>query len=165
MKRHFFTKVVGGFVLLALASTPALAQTRKGNLEGFQEAPAISTTGNGKCTAKISEDKTSIDVTLDYSDLEGSVAQAHIHFGQTAVNGGIVLFLCTNLGNGPAGTPLCPAAPTTVTRTLAAADVLAAQGIAAGELSEVIEAMRNRKTYCNVHTDLWPGGEIRTQLR
>ena len=29
--------------------------------------------------------------------------QAHIHFAQRGVNGGITVFLCTNLGNGPTG--------------------------------------------------------------
>jgi glucose-1-phosphate thymidylyltransferase len=70
------------------------------------------------------------------------VLQAHIHFGQPGVNGGIVTLLCTNLGNGPAGTPLCPASGT-VTGTISAATVVgaaAAQRIAAGELAEVIRA-------------------------
>ena len=37
------------------------------------------------------------------SGLEGDVQQAHVHFGKRAVNGGISFFLCSNLGNGPAG--------------------------------------------------------------
>ena len=65
----------------------------------------------------------SIDWVLTYRDLPTVVQQAHIHFGRPALNGGIVLFLCTNLGNGgPAGAPTpqaCPPAPpgTTVTLT------------------------------------------------
>ena len=31
--------------------------------------------------------------TLRYSDLEGQIRQAHIHFAQKGVNGGIVVFL------------------------------------------------------------------------
>lgn len=167
MKGRYLITIIGGLTLAALVSTPAFAQTRKGNLEGFQEVTPISTTGNGNCKAKISKDKSSIEVELRYSDLEGSISQAHIHFGQPGVNGGIALFLCTNLGNGPAGTPECPASPDTVTRTLVAADVVgpATQGIAAGELAEVIEAILDRTAYCNVHTSLWAGGEIRGQLK
>jgi hypothetical protein len=40
--------------------------------------------------------------------MEGDVLPTHIHLGQHGVNGGISVFLCTNLGNGPAGTPTCP---------------------------------------------------------
>jgi hypothetical protein len=35
------------------------------------------------------------------------VTQTHIHFSQAATNGGIIVFLCTNLDNGPAGTQAC----------------------------------------------------------
>lgn len=171
MQYRHFTNILGAVSVLALFSIPALADSErkslKAELEGFQEVPAISTLGNGRCKVKIGEDETSLKVTLDYSDLEGDVAQAHIHFGQPGVNGGVALFLCTNLGNGPVGTPACPVAPATVTRTLVAADVIgpSVQGIAAGELDEVLAAIRNQTAYCNVHTDLWPGGEIRGQLK
>jgi len=43
---------------------------------------------------------------LTYSGLSPSVTQAHIHFGKRHVGGGIMVFFCTNLGNGPAGPPI-----------------------------------------------------------
>lgn len=51
--------------------------------------------------------------------------------------------------------------------TLTAADILAvpSQGIDAGEIEEVIAAMRRGAVYVNVHSDLHPGGEIRGQIR
>ena len=64
-----------------------------------------------------------IEWELSYADLEGAVQQAHIHFGQKGVNGRISVFLCTNLGNGPAGTQPCPAPPATISGTIVAADV------------------------------------------
>jgi hypothetical protein len=54
-----------------------------------------------------------------------------------------------------------------VTGTVSADDVVgaaAAQGIAAGELDEVLRAVRAGIAYVNVHSTLWPGGEIRGQL-
>jgi hypothetical protein len=39
------------------------------------------------------------------------------------------------------------------------------QQLAAGELAEVIAAMRAGAAYANVHTNLSPGGEIRGQIR
>jgi hypothetical protein len=137
-------------------------------LSGYEETPsAVSTTGNGTFTARISNDESRIDWELSYSDLEGAVQQAHIHFGQSGVTGPISVFLCTNLGNGPAGTQPCPAPPATISGTIVAADVtnLANEkGISAGELDELIQAIRAGATYVNVHSTRWPTGEIRSQI-
>lgn len=139
----------------------------RGLLSGYNEVPAVSTVATGDFTARISKDETQIEYELSYADLEGAVQQAHIHFGQEGVNGAIVVFLCTNLGNGPAGTQPCPAPPATITGTLTAADMVntaAAQGIAAGEFDELIRAIRAGRAYANVHSTKFPGGEIRDQL-
>ncbi len=47
-----------------------------------------------------------------------------------------------------------------------AGDVIgpALQGIAVGEFDELVEAIEDRLTYVNVHSDVFPGGEIRGQL-
>ena len=139
----------------------------RGLLSGFNEVPAVSTVATGDFTARVSKDETQIDWELSYSDLEGAVQQAHIHFGQKDVNGAIVVFLCTNLGNGPAGTQPCPAPPATISGTATAADMVnlaAAQGIAAGEFAELVRAIRAGRAYANVHSTKFPGGEIRDQL-
>ena len=41
----------------------------------------------------------------------------------------------------------------------------AGQGIAAGEFDELIRAIKSRSTYVNVHSDAFPGGEIRGQIK
>ena len=108
----------------------------------------------------------SLDYTLTYGGLSSHVQQAHIHFGQKSVNGGIVVFLCTNLGNGPAGTQACPESGT-VSGTITSAQVgagAAAQGITTGEFAELVDAIRAGVAYVNVHTDNHTGGEIRGQL-
>jgi hypothetical protein len=163
-------------VALVSASSVVLAQGFKKISEfltGYEEVPSVSTTGNGEFNARISNDGSRIDWELTYSDLEGAVQQAHIHLGQAGVNGGISVFLCTNLGNGPAGIQPCPAPPATISGTIFAADVspnipatLAArnQGLNTGEISELIKAMRAGATYVNVHSTTWPGGEIRSQI-
>ncbi len=85
--------------------------------------------------------------------------QAHIHFGASGLANGIAVFLCTNLGNGPAGTQPCPAPPATISGTATAADVIGPmpQGIEPGAFGEVIAAMRAGVAYANVHSMKWPG--------
>lgn len=140
----------------------------KATMSGYQEVPAISSTGTADFTADVSKDGSSISWRLSYSGLEGTVQQSHIHFGQRSVNGSISVFLCTNLGNGPAGTQPCPGPHSgTISGTFTAADVTAGakgQGIDAGEYVELVRAIDAGKTYANLHTTTWPGGEIRAQL-
>jgi len=139
-----------------------------GELEGYQEVPSISTTGTGEFRAKIVDGGDALEYELSYSQLEGDVTQAHIHFGQSRTIGGIALYLCSNLAP-PAGVPLPPDCPAsgTVTGTLDADDVfsnVAGQGIGDNEFDEVVRALRAGATYVNVHSDDFPVGEVRVQL-
>jgi hypothetical protein len=136
-------------------------------LKGFEEVAAVSTAGQGKIDLNVSRDGDSIRYKLSYSRLEGAVTQAHIHLGQRHVNGNIAVFLCSNLGNGPAGTQACPPSPATVQGTLDGGDIVAnvaPQGITAGEFDEFVRALRAGVTYANVHSGAFPNGEIRAQL-
>jgi hypothetical protein len=133
----------------------------RARLIGFDEVPAISSTGRGAWTASVHGD--SVDWTLTYQDLEGTITTAsHIHFGQKDVNGGVSVFFC-----GGGGRPPCTPKSGRFDGTFTAADVLGptGQGIAPTEFAELIRAMRAGRTYVNVHTDKHPGGEIRGQVR
>jgi CHRD domain len=161
---------VAALAAVAAAGTVAVAgggDSIREELTGYEEDPLVlSTTGNGSFRARIDERQQEISYRLRYADLEGNVLQAHIHLGGAAQSGGISVFLCSNLGNGPVGTPLCPPAPGSVSGTLTPDSVIgpAGQGIAAGEFAELIDAIRAGVTYANVHSSKYPGGEIRAQL-
>jgi hypothetical protein len=136
-------------------------------LQGYQEVPSISSTGTATFTADVAKDGQSVDWKMSYAALEGNVLQSHIHFGQRSVTGGISVFLCTNLGNGPAGTQACPGPHDgVISGTFRPADVIGptAQGITAGEWDELMRAIDAGKAYANIHSNIWPGGEIRAQL-
>jgi hypothetical protein len=179
MKRFTFGSLLLA-ALVALVGT-AFAQNIKADLQGFEEVPPISSAATGQFRAKINKDL-SIDYTLTYSGLEADATASHIHFGQSGVSGGIVVFLCQT-GVSPAGTadetghaPFCPARQGTVRGTITAANVTnraAAQGIegdgAAGatiaEYAEFVKAIRDGIAYANVHSTKFPSGEIRGQIK
>jgi hypothetical protein len=136
-------------------------------LSGYEEDPqALSTAASGSFRAVVNERTQEISYSLTYADLTGGITQAHIHFGNRHQSGGISVFLCSNLGNGPVGTQLCPAAPATVTGVLKPDAVIgpAGQGIAAGEFAELVKAIKAGITYANVHSVERPAGEVRGQL-
>lgn len=158
--------------LLTLAAAALANRGHGGNggnrfsarLTGFEETPASeSTPGRGTFRARVNDDV--IHYVLHYEGfeaVEGDTLFAHIHFGQRATTGGVTAFLC-----GGGDKPACTPTQGTFEGDIDSADIVgpAGQGIAPGEMDEVITAMRKGYTYANVHTTLNPSGLIRGQIR
>ena len=146
-----------------LAASAAHSQTEpfSASLSGAQEVPPINTSGTAAFQMTIQPG--TITFSLTFSDLSSPLAVAHLHFAPSKVAGGVMIFLC-----GGGGQPACPAATSgTITGTITAANVTGptSQGIAAGDLDSALEAVRNGQGYVNMHTTLFPPGEIRGEVR
>jgi CHRD domain len=174
MRRLVLAVVLAAVALTFVVASTALADDDNGgtfrtNLDGYAEVVggpgastgSVSSVASGRFTAKLRNG--SLDYTLTYENMEGgTVSQAHIHFAEEHVGGGVIAFLCAG------DKPPCPTPSGTVTGTITAANVVgpADQGIEAGSFSELIAAMRAGAAYVNVHsTPRWPEGEIRGQIR
>ncbi|HEY1911739.1 MAG TPA: CHRD domain-containing protein [Vicinamibacterales bacterium] len=172
-------RVVLAIVVTVFVSVPVLGSGEhtdrlQATLIGYQEVPSVSSPATGEFHATIAADQLSIDYEETFSGLIGTVQQSHIHFGQRGVSGSVVVWLCqTTTTPAPAAvagiTPFCPQSGK-VSGTITAANVItastASQQIVAGELAEVIAAIRAGFAYANVHsTPLNPAGEIRGQIR
>jgi CHRD domain len=163
---------LAAFIVVVSSSRAARAQDGEhGNmitaqLISFNQVPAVLAQSSGSFTAEINSDGT-ISFSLTYANMSSSVVQAHIHFGASKTNGGVMVFLC----GGPK--PECPASGT-VTGTLAAADVsvlpaanpdsVIPQGVQPGDFAGMLSAIRSGNSYVNVHTTNFPNGEIRGQV-
>ena len=175
MSKSPFRRSVAAILALAAATGSASFADNNGRrgpveerhvarLVPVQEVPSVSSAARGWVTLVVDE----AEQTISYEGLEGPVVQAHIHTGQFGANGGIMVWFCgTAAQPGPAGTPVCPASPGTVSGVLTATQVVGpvGQGIAPGEFAEVVAAIRNGVAYANVHSGKFAGGEIRGQLR
>ena len=108
-------KLAIGVAVVGVAATTAAAiagdrAKLRTSLSGYEEVPAVSTTGGGEFRAAIDRDSDRSSTSSRIGGHRGhDVTQSHIHLGQEGVNGGIAVFLCSNLGNGPAGTQALPA--------------------------------------------------------
>jgi hypothetical protein len=137
-------------------------------LNGYNEVNSKSTVARGTFHAELKGGV--IEYRLSYRNLETPALFAHIHFAQQHVNGGVIAFLC-----GGGGKPPCPPSTGTVEGEIRPADIIgpgpdpanpsADQGIEPGSFAEAVRAIRAGAVYANVHSQRFPGGEIRGQLR
>ncbi|PYN67523.1 MAG: hypothetical protein DMD90_05855 [Candidatus Rokuibacteriota bacterium] len=166
MRLNKLTAAILATALVAFSGSYVHAEEFFARLDGFQELGAL----NAQTGDKASQTAT---FTLTYSNVgttspkTGTVTQAHIHFGKVHSSGGVMVFFCTNLGNGPAGTQSCPANSGTVTGTFTAASVvaIAGQNVNAGDFDALEDALTSNTAYANIHTTALPAGEIRGQVR
>jgi CHRD domain len=185
MPRTQLLTLVAGAVFASAALGPSRVAVRadddhnhkrtfSARLISFNEVPSISSPAQGTFRARLSPDGTSLHYKLTYSGLSAPVTQSHIHFGERHTSGGVMVWLCS----GPTNVDPTGLAPTCVDEGSVEGDLTAAnivqpgapppsagQGIAAGEFEEFVRALRGGSGYANVHSTLFPGGEIRGQVQ
>ena len=172
MKRKQIAILVGVMVLLLASGTQIVAQAAgnkdkdkekmsfKAVLGGYDRVPPNSTPATGEFKAKLSRDETTLDFELSYENLTGLPTDLHLQFGQIYVNGGVIAHLCHE-------NPCPNSTSGVVTGHLSASDVVGptTEGIAVGDFASVLKAMRAGMTYINLHSVVFPGGEIRGQVK
>jgi hypothetical protein len=178
MKRLFSLVSVGLLAGIAAVSMTANAdnnhkrkpETVRAWLTGYEEVQtgpgigAVSSPGRGFFRAVIDEEAGTIEYSYTYDGV-ANITQSHLHFGQHHTQGGITVFLCTNLAP-PANVPVpqpCPASPGQITGTITAQNIIATAGL--NSFAALLDAIRHEVVYVNLHSQAFPGGEIRGQLQ
>jgi hypothetical protein len=144
-------------VVSLVAAGVALAATERfrANLSGNQEVPAVTTSAKGLANFnKVSATK--IRYTLTASDID-EVNAAHIHLAPRREEGDIVVNLRVP--------DLCTVEPTSINCQGAITASQLTGPLAGRPLGALVRAMKEGRTYVNVHTTDFPDGEIRGQIR
>jgi hypothetical protein len=81
---------------------------------------------SGRFTATLLDDRIEFTLSYEVASEANDATQAHLHIANPGNNGGIVVFLCSNLDNTPEGATQreCPASPGEVDGDIVAGDVL-----------------------------------------
>jgi hypothetical protein len=136
--RVFLPSRLLGSLLVALLAGVAHAGTLfTANLNGAQEVPPTSSTATGHADCYLNRTETSLRIQLSASNFTNTITAAHVHQGLPGVSGPVIFDIGAFTGS------------TAVDWPLTAADVA---NLKAGNL------------YVNVHSNVFPGGEIRGQL-
>jgi hypothetical protein len=129
----------------------------RGSEEVTTPPGGVDTNTRGSAKLRLNRAETKLFFELAVQDGE-RVTQAHIHCGERGVNGPVVVFLAGfhDLGWDVDGRWISNATATDANIT----------NLACGAtLAELADAMRDGRTYVNVHTVANPGGEVRGQIQ
>jgi hypothetical protein len=154
--------VVPAALALVLLSAPVSARADTifvAQLSGAGENPPTSSTALGTATFILKSSLTEIDFTISFGvDVGGPplttpLQAGHIHFGVPGMNGPVIL----PFPNLPAGMM-----SGTFSGALTAANLTPAGAIMT--FADAVNALETGNTYANLHTSMFPGGEIRGQV-
>lgn len=130
--------MVGLMLFLGVLASPGAASGQQFDfsLDGSREVPPTGSSGFGFCQGFLDQTAARFDLTCTH-DVAGAVA-AHLHRAPTGVNGPIVF----GLGDGTN--------PIIETWT----------GLSPGDISDLLTG----QLYMNIHSGIYPDGEIRGQI-
>lgn len=152
--KHWLT--VSLFSLALTSLNPLVANAAsivfKGPLTGDQEVPPKTTPAMGSYDATLDGDPNNwtFNYQVSFSDLQGLLQAGHIHFGDRGENGPVV----HGLDNLPVGTT-----SSTIIGDWASSELPA--GVAP---DLVYQRFVDGLYYFNLHSTVFPGGEIRGQI-
>jgi hypothetical protein len=147
-------------LLLTFGTVSAQSRNYQAHLSGGEEVPPAETRAQGQAMFQLSKDGTELHYKLIVANIE-NVRMAHIHLAPAGANGPVVVWLY------PGGPPaqLIPGR----FQGVLAEGVITSDNLVGPLLNEPLSALVNEmsagNTYVNVHTDQYPAGEVRGQIR
>ena len=137
----------------------AKATTFVAHLSGGQEVPENDSRATGQAIFELGMDGDVLKYRLIVANIE-DVRMAHIHAAQPGMNGGVVAWLY------PASPP--PVLLPGKTNGVLAKGSIKSENLVGSlngmEVSDLVDLIKEGGAYVNVHTENFPGGEIRGQI-
>jgi hypothetical protein len=174
MKHKFRFRLFSGVCCLAVLVSGGLAFAEdsrfEATLSGAQEVVVIGgvfvpggtdTDATGRIDARFDKAFTSVRVNLRIEGLTGTFAAAHFHCGRPGQNGPVAFGL---VSPGPLVFDGKGIRGTLTNLGFTGADCSAVVGRPVNNIAALAFAMRDGLIYANVHTDVFPAGEIRGQM-
>jgi len=145
------------FIGLLVLSAFAAGESRfKAELSGSEVVPPVKTVAKGEATFQLSKDGNELTYKLTVTDIE-NVTAVHIHDGKYGKNGPPIVSLYAG-----------PKKEGKFSGTLSEGKITAKDlmGQLKGKLfSHFVQMIEDGHAYVNVHTNKYPDGEIRGQIR
>lgn len=133
----------------------AAEKSLKALLSGSESVPAVETMAKGDATFTPIKDEEALSYYVTVSDIE-NVTAAHIHLGKKGENGPPVALISNEKKAGKFSGTL---AEGTITKK-------ELMGSMTGKsVEDLIKQIKKGNAYLNVHTDKYPNGEIRGQIK
>ncbi len=146
------------FILVIGLAAAGIASQKsfQGVLSGAQESPAVKTMAKGEATFTLSNDGKELLYKVTVSDIE-NVSAAHIHEGKAGKNGPALALVDIK------GKKVGKFSGTLAEGKITSNELLGPlKGKSVKDLLKEIEA---GDAYLNVHTDKYPEGELRAQIK
>jgi hypothetical protein len=143
-------------VMFATMAFAAAKGSFRAKLTGSEVAPPVKTGAKGETVFHLSKDGKELNYKLTVKDIE-NVSAAHIHMGGKGKNGPPVAGLFA--GPKKEGKFKGVLAEGTITEK----ELMGA--LAGKSVHDLIEMIKAGDAYVNVHTDAYPDGEIRGQIK
>jgi hypothetical protein len=161
MTSRLIKGLAAGAALIVLTAAPAAAQsfTLTANLSGAGEATStangVNTGSFGDCKIVVDMGAQSLSYAINVFNLPSGITASHIHVGAEKTAGPVVV---------PFVVPANASNDFAFSGTIAfsAFQLRPDQGIRSPD--DMVQAILGGNSYCNVHSAVNPGGEIRGQL-
>ncbi|HET6419286.1 MAG TPA: CHRD domain-containing protein [Geobacteraceae bacterium] len=148
--------LVSVVLLFAAVAVGAGKGDFKAKLSGGDETPAVKTGAKGEAVFHVLKNGTEMSYKLTVSGIE-NVTAAHVHMGKKGVEGPPVAGLFAGpKKEGKFSGVLAEG-------TLSDKDLMGS--LSGKSIGDLVKLIKSGNTYVNVHTDKYPDGEIRGQIR
>jgi len=155
MKRIIWGLAAWGLLLAGVVGQARADFIASATLLGANERPTPNNSlGTGTAAITFLAGPDELVYLVTFSNLSGPATAAHIHLGPATISGPVILPF-----------PLVPAATSgSFSGVLTNANIVNQGTTGLTDISQIAAQIQANNTYVNIHSSVFPGGEIRGQL-